>query len=178
MFATQSSSTAVTVKHKASWPWFFGLLSLLSLLCLSSAQVWADDFAFITQDELVKEMQAQKSQKMPSVTPRFVAAPGSPQLTILAPSIQTPVRKTPVRIEIGFQPEAGARIVPESFRVLYGMLRLDITERLRKHGTVNEKGAVAEKAELPSGSHRLYLKIADNQGRIAEREMHITVELE
>jgi len=161
-----------------------GSLSLFFLLgasSIASAASAVDQFSLITKEELASEKKAEQAQiasKAPVYEARIVPVPGAPQLTIVTPLIQNPVKKTPVRIELAFQAETGAHIVPESFRVLYGMLRLDITERLRKHGVVTEKGAVAEKAEMPSGTHRLYIKIADDQGRVTERELKIAVELD
>jgi len=149
-----------------------------SLLITLSSQAFSGSFNLITAGEFDRDKAAVSAMKEIPIAPRRTPAPGAPQVIILAPSLLTPVRKTPVRIEISFQAEAGAHIVPESFRVTYGMLRLDITERLRKHGTLTAQGAVAEKAEMPAGDHRLYLKIADDQGRVTEQEMHITVDLD
>jgi hypothetical protein len=81
----------------------------------------------------------------------------------------------PVRIEVAFRPAPGTRIVPSSFRVLYGLMKLDLTDRLKKNATVTEKGVVVERAQMPVGQHRLILQVTDDAGNTAEQELRIRV---
>jgi len=86
----------------------------------------------------------------------------------------TPVA-APLRLEVAFTPAPGARIVPSSFRVLYGLLKIDLTDRMRRHATVTETGVVVDGAKVPDGQHRLFLQVADDKGNTAEQELRIRV---
>ena len=59
--------------------------------------------------------------------------------------------------------------MPDSFRVLYGVLKIDLTERLQAHARLSESGVVVEGAQMPQGTHRLLLRVADDKGRTAEQ---------
>jgi hypothetical protein len=109
--------------------------------------------------------------------PPLVTSSLYPTIRILSPTAAGDALKAPLRLELRFVAAPGSRIVPESFRALYGLLKLDITERLRRHAQVSESGVIAEHAMLPAGSHRLYLQVADDQGRFFERELRFRVEL-
>jgi len=111
------------------------------------------------------------------ITPRQVPAPrpNAPGIKVVTPvAAGTPVA-APLRIEVAFTPQPGSRIVPSSFRVLYGLLKIDLTERLRQHATVSESGVVVDRANVPDGQHRLFLQVADDKGNTAEQELRIRV---
>ena len=101
------------------------------------------------------------------------AAP--PAIRVLTPSAPDTAVPAPVRIQVAFQPAPGTRIVPSSLRVLYGLLKIDLTERLRPHATVSEEGFLVERAQMPEGQHRLILQVADDQGHSTEQELRIRV---
>jgi hypothetical protein len=82
---------------------------------------------------------------------------------------------TPVRIEVAFATSPGARIVPDTFKVLYGLLKIDVTSKIRPFAVVSEHGLLAENAVLPPGTHRLFLQISDSAGRTAESEVKFSV---
>ena len=53
------------------------------------------------------------------------------------------------------------------------LLKLDITETLRKHAQLSEKGMLAEGAGMPAGTHRLFIQVADDRGRCVLREPRV-----
>jgi hypothetical protein len=65
--------------------------------------------------------------------------------------------------------------VPSTFRVLYGLMKIDLTDRLKKHTTVTETGVIVDQAQVPAGQHRLILQVADDQGNTAEQELRLRV---
>jgi hypothetical protein len=65
---------------------------------------------------------------------------------------------------------------PGSFRALYGALRLDVTDRIRRHARIDGTGLVAEDVALPAGQHRIILSVADEHGRRGERDFRLRVE--
>ncbi len=133
-------------------------------------------FDLVTAAEMQREVKAEAAAP-PQITPRFAPAPrsGGPAIRVLAPNAPGTAVPAPLRIELAFSPAPGARIVPSSFRVLYGLLKIDLTDRLRKHATVSEAGVVVDQAQLPDGQHRLILQVADDQGNTAEQELRIRV---
>ena len=141
-------------------------------------QIQADGGAF----ELITAAEAQQTAKAeleapPEIRPRGAVIPkgNAPGIRVLSPSAAgTPVA-APLRIEVAFTPLPGTRIVPSSFRVLYGLLKIDLTERLRNHSTVTESGVVVDRAVVPDGQHRLILQVADDQGNTAEQELRFRV---
>ncbi len=125
---------------------------------------------------LVTPQEAQASQEAP-VPPdtRSVPEQGAPRVSLLSPDISSTVRR-PTRIQVRFEATAPAAIRPETFRVLYGSFRLDITERVTAASQVTALGIDVAEASLPPGSHRLLIEIQDTQGRIGRRTVGFVVE--
>jgi hypothetical protein len=132
--------------------------SVLALgLCASACHVQA--FELVS----VSEMQASLGATEP-LTAKTVAVPGAPQIEIVHPRLDTPV-VSPTAIQLMFVPAASSVVRPETFKVLYGRLRIDITQRLINAAKVTAEGISFKEASLPKGSHRLLISIEDLQGR-------------
>lgn len=99
-----------------------------------------------------------------------------PAVQILAPSSTGGAVVSPVRVELSFSTTPGAKVLPSSFRILYGFLRLDITEKVLRHAQLTEKGLIAERAEIPSGNHRLFLVLEDDHQNHSETELRFEVQ--
>jgi hypothetical protein len=151
-------------------------LALLMLLAGPARAQGAGGFELITAAEARQAARAEL-EAPPEIRPRQVPGPKGnvPGIRVLSPSAQGAVMTAPLRIELAFTPTPGTRIVPSSFRVLYGLLKIDLTERLRQHATVTESGVVVDRAVVPEGQHRLILQVADDQGNSAEQELRIRV---
>lgn len=147
-----------------------------ALLATGAAQAQAGGgFELVTADEAAQAAQAEIDAP-PQIRSRQVGPRGNvPGIRVVTPSAPgTPVA-APLRIEVAFTPTPGTRIVPSSFRVLYGLLKIDLTERLRPHATVTENGVVIDRALVPNGQHSLIMQVADDQGNTAEQELRIRV---
>lgn len=143
---------------------------------LSLAPGLAFGFDLITAEEARQSAQAEALSK-PSRTrsmpvPRAIAAP---TIRVLDPTAAEQAVRAPLRIELAFEPIPGTRIVPDTFRVMYGPLKVDLTERLRQHARLSETGVVVEGAQVPDGLHRLFLQVADDRGNTTEQELRIRV---
>lgn len=132
--------------------------------------------------ELITAAEAQQTAKAEIDAPREVRTrqmvaprPDAPAIRVISPPPSSTTVAAPLRIELAFTSKPGTRIVPSSFRVLYGLLKIDLTERLRKHATVTEGGVVIDRAIVPEGQHRLLLQVGDDQGNTAEQELRIRV---
>ena len=141
-----------------------------------AAQGQTASFELITTAEAQQTAKAERDAP-PEIRPRQVPGPKGnvPGIKVLAPSTSTAALAAPLRIEVAFTPTPGTRIVPSTFRVLYGLLKIDLTDRLRRHATVTESGVVIDRAVVPEGQHRLILQVADDQGNTAEQELRIRV---
>jgi hypothetical protein len=107
--------------------------------------------------------------------PTSERATDGPVIEVLTPEAKKPV-KPPVDINVRFAPGPGARIVIDTLRIRYGMIGLDVTERIRKAATVTEQGIQAPGAALPAGSHSMSIEIADSAGRKTKQVFKFKVE--
>jgi hypothetical protein len=152
----------------------------LTTIGLAVLPAWGSEpapFELVTSAESLREQQAARQQpEAPRTRSMPVPRPAGPVIRVLAPNLSDAVTP-PLRIELAFEPTAGARIVPESFRLLYGVLKIDLTERLRRHATVTERGVLIDRAQVPNGLHRLFMQIADDQGNQTEQELRVRVGL-
>jgi hypothetical protein len=134
----------------------------------------AAPFDLVTEAEAKVEAAAPRAPRMRSIKP--APAVGSPAIQVVAPSLDGGAIGSPLRIAVTFKPVAGSRILPGTFRVMYGVLKIDLTDRVSKYATISEDGAVIDQAKMPSGQHRLLLRVADDKGNLGEQELLFRVE--
>jgi hypothetical protein len=101
----------------------------------------------------------------------------APTVKVLKPNNSTPIQP-PVDIEVHFAAAQGATINISTLKILYGFLKLDVTERILKASgvEVSPEGLKASGAQLPRGSHKLLIEVADNLGRIGRQPVEFTVQ--
>ncbi len=152
---------------------------ICAALLMAAADSRAQGFELITAAEAQDEAAAEAAA--PSV-PRSrglpVIKPDQPAIRVVTPTTAATTSGTvpaPLRIEVAFKPAPGRRIVPSTFRVLYGLLKIDLTDRFKQHATVTETGVVVDQAQVPAGQHRLFMTVADDKGNTAEQELRIRV---
>lgn len=135
----------------------------------------AANWQLISQDDVDRErLEGKAAGQLPSPIDASPTA-GEPTIDIKQPDLRRMV-KVPVTISIVFSTEADAKIVPSSFRAVYGgFIRLDITDKIKAHAKLDETGLFAEGVTLPSGKHRVTISIADSRGRNASRTLEFTV---
>jgi hypothetical protein len=160
--------------------WACSLALLLAAAVPAGPAVAAEGgFELITPAEARQAAQAEAAAPPAPSPPRTrslpVPRPNQPSIQVLTPNAPGEAVSAPVRIELAFKPAPGTRIVPSTFRVLYGLLKIDLTDRLKKHATVTETGVVVDRALVPAGQHRLILQVADDQGNLAEQELRLRV---
>jgi len=152
------------------------VLLTLPVVLLTTASA-SDDFDLVTAEDMRAEQSAPVPRMAPGAGSDEAARTrsfGAPRIRVLRPD---PNAETsgPLRIELSFTPGPGARIVPGSFRMLYGMLKIDLTDRLAGRAQVKESGVVVEGAKVPRGVHRLVMRVTDDRGQSAEQELRIRV---
>ena len=108
---------------------------------------------------------------------KAIPAPNAPRINLVAPALAgNATVSSPTRILVRFEPSQPATINPESFRVKYGSLKLDITSRITAASKVTADGIDVSEARLPKGAHRLLIEIEDSLGRVGERLVQFTIE--
>ena len=141
----------------------------------------AEVFRLITDDEVEAERRFEaQPENAPGMATRSLDAPNvnpaSPvSIIVISPQPGNPTIASPVRIELAFATAADAHILPDSLRVRYGLLKIDITQRIRPYAKVTQRGILAEHAAIPPGNHRLFLQISDSAGRTAVSQLEFTV---
>lgn len=109
----------------------------------------------------------------PALRPRALV----PVIDILKPEPVADLKvKAPFTIAVQFKAQADAPIDPNTFKVLYGAFKIDITSRITKFVKVTPEGFSLENAQIPVGKHRLTMQVQDEKQRVAERELRFEVE--
>lgn len=139
-------------------------------LWLVTALISAHASAF----ELVSREEAAAAEKASSFTPRSAPVPNAPAIRVVSPDLNAPL-KSPMTIQLAWAAAADAQIDLSSLKVTYGRLRLDITSRLLKQAKVSATGLEARDADLPGGTHRLFVSISDTRARETIREFILEV---
>ncbi len=154
---------------------------LLPAVALAFASRPACAFVLVTSEEAAAAHAAEIAsfsrslrQTTPPSPPSSPSDPNLPQIVVVQPQ-EAGTLTSPLTIILRFRSAADAQIVPTSFRARYGLLSLDITNRLLPYARLDASGLNAENAALPSGSHRVQVQIADTRGRIGERAFRFMV---
>jgi hypothetical protein len=148
-----------------------GLIGLVTVTLASAAQ---GGFQLLTKREYQSELTAQTAPGASYVSK--AADFNAPTISVVKPDHSAPIQP-PVDIDVQFTPAAGATVNVGSLKILYGFLKLDITQRiLQAPGVaVSAAGLKASGARLPSGSHKLLIEVADNLGRVGRQTVEFTV---
>jgi len=146
---------------------FVVAISMSTLLPASAIQL-------VTKEEMIR------SQKAPPVLEAAAAPadPLAPQITLVDPEANgtDKVVRNPFKMEVIFKPQEGAALDFKSFQALYGSLKMDITDRLLKEAVKTPNGLRLANVNVPSGKHRILLRIKDSQNRLAEKEIQFRVD--
>ena len=146
------------------------LIALALWMGFTSSLTWAQPVFLVTEAEAAASFAAGGM-----LNPRNASQPGSPQIEFLTPDISKPVT-APTSIDIRFVGNPPSEPKPDTFRVLYGAFRIDITQRLLGVAKVSKDGIKVKDAVLPKGRHQLSLMITDSMGRQNQQVVAFTVE--
>jgi len=156
---------------------FKTVLRPIAMVCIAYGAVsaWAQAPAvwLVTAEEAESFQGAPAFNEEPALRPRSVV----PVIDILKPEPTADMKvKAPFAIAVQFKGQSDADIDPATFKVMYGALKLDITNRIAKYVKVSKEGFTLENAQIPPGKHRLTLQVQDVKQRVAERELRLEVE--
>ena len=99
---------------------------------------------------------------------------GSPEFLIVQPEIEK-VLTSPISIQLMVIASDSANLRWETFKLTYGSLRFDITDRFLRLAKKTKSGFRVEELEIPEGDHRLQLSIRDSKNRWGTREFVLHV---
>ena len=128
--------------------------------------------------ELITAEEAQASQ---AAVPMLAVdeAPMNPQGPVIAvvdaEALAQPV-KNPFSMERLLQAQRDAELNFASFKAFYGAFKIDITQRLLKESSKTLTGLKIANVQIPSGRHKILLRVSDTKGRTAEKEIAFKVE--
>jgi len=147
--------------------------SCVALALAAAAAAQADPAWLVSPDEVGRDHRAQSAAPKSVSLPKGLT-PGAPQIEIRQPGQLSGV-KAPFPIQLGFKASDGADIDLKSFRVRYGFLKLDITDRLLKKAQLTRDGLSLPEAAIPPGQHRLLIRLVDTRARETELDVSLTV---
>jgi hypothetical protein len=150
----------------------------LTFACVSVAQITsASDASFLVSDaEYAQEKQVEANlPKSGQLTAKSVPVPGAPVIELQKPKMQETL-KAPFPIQLAFKTNDGADVDLDSFKVLYGFMKLDITDRVVHNAKLSKEGLSVDNANIPAGNHKLILQLRDSKNRKTEVTMNFTVE--
>jgi hypothetical protein len=130
----------------------------------------AQPFVLVTESEAAASFAAGGM-----MSPRSVSQPGAPQIELVTPDTSKAI-SAPTNIELRFVGNPPSEPKPDTFRILYGAFRIDITQRLLGVAKVTKEGIKVRDAVLPKGRHQLSLTISDSMGRQSQQLVAFTVE--
>ena len=140
---------------------------------IRGAQVVVADGVLVTPSE-AREFQGEGGYYEPMpLRPRAIV----PGIEIMRPQPAPDLKvRPPFTLAVQFRATGDAAIVPSTFKVLYGALKVDITERITRVVPVTPEGFTLDQAQMPPGKHKLTLQVWDARQRLAERELRFEVE--
>ena len=145
------------------------LLVLLSVLFLSSTAGADTDEWLITPEEAQMQVRDGNYSELVAAT----EGPG-PVILLKNPKMLKKLR-SPIDIFIAFEPGKSGK--PADMRTLkvtlIGFININITDRLIEY--IKGTNLDVEEAKLPSGKHRLRMRIKDADGNPNERDVVVTV---
>ena len=145
------------------------LLVLLSVLFLSSTAGADTDEWLITPEEAQMQVRDGNYSELVAAT----EGPG-PVILLKNPKMLKKLR-SPIDIFIAFEPGKSGK--PADMRTLkvtlIGFININITDRLIEY--IKGTNLDVEEAKLPSGKHRLRMRIKDFDGNPNERDVVVTV---
>ncbi len=152
--------------------WVGTTVALMAATVVSAAQHGGFDLLSEQESRSEQSARAAPGASLISKAADFDA----PTIKVVQPDAHAPIQP-PVDIDVRFTPAAGATVNISSLKILYGFLKLDITQRiLGAPGVqVSPAGLKASGARLPSGSHKLVIEVADSLGRTARQALEFTV---
>ncbi len=151
------------------------MLSLLLLMLIPCLNFAAEGFWLVTPSEQLAAMQKSMSSK-DLQTKGFSV--GGPTIELLAPKHGKDPIISPLTIELAFHAMQGAKVIPSTFKVMYGLgfFKLDITDRLLENAKVTEAGLLLDNAKLPPGKHSVTIEVQDDQNRVGSADYDFVIQ--
>jgi len=169
---------------------------LMGLPCLGRAVVRAAFFAAVIfsstlwnsgpshavmlltpQEAILGEMPAGESSREPLAEQRFIvpeSAVTGPEIQILSPEPEK-VYPSPLKVLVKFVPREGTQVDLSALKVeCLKIIAINITDRIRAY--ITNQGIDVDKAELPSGAHKIRVTLRDTGGGVSSKVFTVKVQ--
>jgi hypothetical protein len=111
---------------------------------------------------LITEQEAKMSPAKDAIATAHRGITRGPRIEYVGDNEQ---QRSPVRLQLRFESFGGAKIDPDSLKVIYLRVpNVDLTDRVKSF--VRATGLDIPDAELPPGDHLIKVDIKDSEGRI------------
>ena len=161
-------------------PTYFAMAAtvVLSVSILLYTQLTPTQLQLINQADINSETQYISSltnkQLLSLEAVQMSMDPNDPIITLEQPADLKNIT-TPFELKLSFEASPSSEINPNSFQLTYGLLGVDITERLLNSATITPNQLKVEGLDLPSGQHTLTVVIADSEGRESQARYKFVV---
>jgi hypothetical protein len=153
------------------------LIAASLLSAVTTAAGGGSGFELISTSEYSAEQSVRATAGPESAFVMKSSDPNAPSITVQSPDRAAPIHP-PVDIDVRFKAAEGSTIDLSTLKILYGLLKLDVTRRLLDAPgvQVSPAGLKASGARLPSGSHKLIIQLADNFKRTGSQLLEFTIQ--
>ena len=125
--------------------------------------------------EIITAAEYEASLRAPEpLASKTLSDPGGPVIVVDSPQLGGRI-PSPTPIRVRFVASESSVVNPETFKVRYGTLRIDITDRLLKEVKISREGFSFPNAALPAGTHTLAMSIQDDKNRRTEQLVRFEV---
>ena len=159
------------------------VMLLAAFICFIA--IWRADLAcavmLLTPEEGAMQEELTAKPAGPPGTPRVEERLDIPKTPVTGPDIQIlspepeKAYSPPLRVLVKFVPREGTRVDLSSLKVeCLKIFTINITDRLREYITNN--GINVDKAELPSGDHKIRITLGDSGGGMTSKVFMVKVQ--
>lgn len=146
---------------------------LLGLLCAGTASA----LVLITPEEaLLPDAPAPPAGTGPDGELKLIVPESTaegPEIVVMSPE-QGKDYRSPLKVFVRFVPREGTEVKLSTLKVEFiKIFTIDITDRLREYA--KSEGIFVEKAEIPSGSHKVRVTVGDSDGGMTSRAFVLKV---
>lgn len=122
--------------------------------------------------KLISENEADLPAATP--VPPFRAITRGPGIKQIQPDPSAGLIRSPVTLQVAFEPRGGAKIDPASIRLTYlKSTPIDLSSRAGQG--ISEKGISLMNAEIPPGEHDIQVSLQDSEGRKAQHVIKLKI---
>jgi hypothetical protein len=154
---------------------------LLAIFIYSSGLWYADpSYAVMLlspEEARLGEIPAKDAEREPLAEQRFIipeSTVAGPDIRVLSPEPEK-AYQSPLKVMMKFIPREGTQVDLSSLKVeCLKVFTINITDRIREY--ITSQGINVDKAELPSGAHKIRVTLGDTGGGVTSKVFTVKVQ--